>query len=74
MDIEKIRALRLADPFRPFALILDNGRKLVIDRPYGLALSPTKKFVLVPTLPEGVLWFSPDRVREAILLNKRAAK
>jgi hypothetical protein len=74
MDIEEIRALRLADPFRPFALILDNGRKLVIDMPYGLALSPTKKFVLVPTMPEGVIWFSPDRVREAILLSKKLSK
>lgn len=74
MDIEKIRALRLADPFRPFALILDNGRKLVIDKPYGLALSPTKKFVLVPTMPEGAIWFSPDRVREAILLRTKNSK
>jgi hypothetical protein len=74
MEFEDIRALRLADPFRPFALILDNGRKLVIDKPYGLALSPTKKFVLVPTMPEGAIWFSPDRVREAVLLDKTISK
>jgi hypothetical protein len=72
MDIEKIRALRLAHPFKPFALILDNGRKLVIDKPFGLAISPTKQFVLVPTLPEGAVWFSPDQVREAVMLRGNA--
>ena len=74
MDIEKIRALRLADPFHPFALLLDNGRKLVIDKPYGLAISPTKKFVLVPTAPEGAIWFSPERVTDVILLDASVAK
>jgi hypothetical protein len=70
MTIEEIRALRLADPFEPFALILDNGRRLVIDKPYGLAISPTKKFLLVPTVAEGAIWFSPDRVAQVLLLNK----
>ena len=27
MDAEKIRALRLADPFRPFRLLLKDGRQ-----------------------------------------------
>ncbi len=69
MDIEKIRSLRLADPFKPFALILDDGRRLVVDKPYGLAISPTKKFVLFPNLADGAIWFSPDRVVAAPLLE-----
>jgi hypothetical protein len=60
MDIEKILALRLADPFRPFILILDNGRRLNIDKPYRLAVSPTKKFIVVPTTSETDVWFGPD--------------
>ena len=46
MDVEKIRELRLAHPFRPFDLILDDGRRLPVDQPYYLGISPTKRFIV----------------------------
>ena len=58
MDIEKIREYRLADPFRPFFLVLEDGRKLPVDKPFYLGFSPNKSFVTHSTL-DG--WF--ERVR-----------
>jgi hypothetical protein len=62
MDIEQLRELRLAHPFRPFNLILDDGRKLPVDKSYYLAISPTKRSVCHSSIGGGVEWFSPERV------------
>jgi hypothetical protein len=40
MDVERIRQLRLSKPFRPFTLVLKDGRKLNVDLPFRLAISP----------------------------------
>ncbi len=45
MDIEQIRQLRLAHPFVPFNLILRDGRKLPVDKPYYLAFAPDMSFL-----------------------------
>ena len=47
MEYEQIRALRLAYPFRPFNFVLDDGRRVPVDQPYYLAMSPTKRFITV---------------------------
>jgi hypothetical protein len=45
MDIEEIRAARLAHPFRPFSLVLEDGRELPVERAGTLTISPTRRFV-----------------------------
>jgi hypothetical protein len=45
MDIEDIRAARLAHPFRPFSLVLEDGRELPVERAGTLTISPTLRFV-----------------------------
>ena len=50
MDIEQIRAARLAHPFKPFNLVLQDGRELLVDKPYYLGISPTKRFVVHASL------------------------
>jgi hypothetical protein len=40
MSIEEIRALKHAKPFRPFELQTKDGRRVVIDQPVRIALSP----------------------------------
>ena len=52
MDIERIREVRLAHPFKPFYLIMNDGRRLPVERAIYLGISPTKKF-LVYSPPEG---------------------
>lgn len=64
MDVEKIRELRLADPFRPFNLVLEDGRKLPVDEAYYLGISPTKKFVVHSSIDGGYEVIVVGRVRD----------
>jgi len=64
MDIEKIREARLAYPFRPFHLVLENGRNFSVDEAHWLAISPTKKFVLVVLPDDSHVTIAPESVRQ----------
>jgi hypothetical protein len=64
MDIEQLRALRLAHPFRPFYLVMNDGRKLPVDKPYYLGISPTKRFAIHESVGGGYEVIRPDQVRE----------
>ena len=63
MDYEQIRAHRLADPFRPFNLILDDGRVLPVDKPYYLGISPTKRFVVHSSVGDGFEVIRLEQIR-----------
>ncbi len=63
MDIEKIRELRLAHPFKPFALVLKDGRRLPVERAYYLGISPDRRAILL-SMDEGYEIIGPDRVIE----------
>ena len=39
MDVSKLRALRSAHPFKPFYVVLIDGRRLPVERPAYLAIS-----------------------------------
>jgi len=41
MSIDEIQALKHAKPFRPFEIVTKNGRKVRIEQPMRIALSPT---------------------------------
>jgi hypothetical protein len=64
MDIEKIRELRNADPFKPFNLILKDGRKLPVDQSYYLGISPTKRFLSHSSIGGGFETFPPDAITD----------
>jgi hypothetical protein len=40
MRIEEIRALRNAQPFKPFEIVLRNGARVHVARPERMALAP----------------------------------
>lgn len=40
MDAEKLKALKLARPFRPFYVILDDGRRLLVELPHRIGVAP----------------------------------
>jgi len=40
MNVEQIRTRRLAWPFKPFYVVLKDGRRLLVDQPYHLAIAP----------------------------------
>ena len=52
MDVEKIRELRLAYPFKPFYLIMRDGRSLPVEREFYLGIGPKGKN-LVYAAPKG---------------------
>ena len=68
MTAEELRSLRLAVPFRPFELVLDNGRRLRIEQPPYLAISPLGNQILVATGGENVDLLKPEWVKEAVFL------
>jgi hypothetical protein len=41
MSIDEIRALKHAQPFRPFEIVTKNSQKVRIEQPIRIALSPT---------------------------------
>ena len=64
MDIAEIRALRLARPFRPFVLVLDDGRELEVDYPYALGIAPSGKELSFISKLQAVTFLRPSDVRE----------
>ena len=69
MDVEKLRELRLASPFTPFVILLDDGRRFLIDEPYYMGISPTRKCVLVVPKDNKAVWFGPERVKDVVMLG-----
>jgi hypothetical protein len=64
MDPERIRELRLSSPFKPFNLVLRDGRKLPVDRPNALAMSPDGKLLVFLTLDSWFEQLSPNAVTD----------
>jgi hypothetical protein len=73
MDAEQLRRLRLAYPFKPFTLHMEDGRQFLIDQPPYLAISPTGKIILVATGGENVEMFKPEWVKDAIMVDGASA-
>ena len=67
MTVDELRRLRLANPFRPFDLVIDDGRHLAIGKPYHLAISPVGNAIAVATGGENVELLKPEWVKEAIV-------
>ncbi len=47
MTFEEVRKLYHAAPFRPFEIVLANGRKVRVDHPEFMALSPDEDVIVV---------------------------
>lgn len=62
MDIQTIRSWRLAHPFEPFTIVLNNGRRLPVVVPYALAISPTGSEVAYGDEAEGPLFIPVHEV------------
>jgi len=71
MELSKIRALRLAQPFRPFSLVMNDGRKRLVDRNIYLAISPNGRHMLWSSMDGGWERVRPEQVSEVIPLTPR---
>lgn len=54
MNVDDLRALRRAEPFKPFRLQLDDGRTLPVERAAFLAIAPTGTSVVYSSEDGGV--------------------
>ena len=70
MDVQKIRELRLAYPFRPFNLVTDDGHKLLVDKPYYLAIAESGRVLLHSSLNGGFELLKPARVHSVEFLPR----
>jgi hypothetical protein len=64
MEVAKIREVRRRTPFRPYTLVLNDGKRLHVDFPTRLAISPLDNELAYAT-EQGPLFISPASV-EAI--------
>ena len=70
MEAEEIRKLRLAYPFRPFILVLNDGRRFTVDKPPYVAISPLNNVILVAPDEGGMEMLKPQWVKEAIYMDE----
>jgi hypothetical protein len=65
MDINVLRALRSAEPFKPFSMTMRDGRHLPVERPSIVAISPGGGTVVYAALKGGFEFISTDAIAEA---------
>ena len=65
MDGETLVALKLAHPFRPFTMVLADGRRLPIARSSAFAVSPSRRGVVYPKPTGGFELFTVDDIVSA---------
>jgi hypothetical protein len=52
--IDRVKTLYHADPFRPFEVVLNNGRRVVIDDPIHVGFN--EKIIVVPHGRDAMSW------------------
>jgi hypothetical protein len=62
VTLEELRALYYAKPFRPFVLVLEDGRRVRIRDPIFVSFSPRARTVAFPEGRSAIDWVSFDRV------------
>ena len=72
MELEKIRELRNAQPFRPFSLILDDRRRFTVGHPAYLGISP-KQDLLLASSDTGTAWFSSNQIKDINVIQRAKA-
>jgi hypothetical protein len=63
MDLNRLKQLKLADPFRPFYLLLNDGRRFFIRQSYEFAVAPDGSRVAVSG-SESVVLLRLENVRD----------
>lgn len=67
MEIDKLRMLRLAEPFKPFCLIMKSGEQLPVEFPRWLSIAPNGKRVAYSPPMGGVQFISVDDLADAVV-------
>jgi hypothetical protein len=70
MDVEKIRKLRLGEPFKPFSLLTKNGVHLPVEFPRWLSIAPNGKRLAYSPPTGGVEFIPVDDITDAVVDEK----
>ena len=73
MDWKKLRELIVAFPFKPFVLVMDDGRQFPITQPSDMGIQPGGERVLVATEGEKVVFLRTASVKEAVVSRSAAS-
>ena len=67
MNVERLKQLKLAQPFRPFYLVLEDGRRVFVAAPHriGMAMDGSRFGI---SHEEGVELLTLDRVKDIDVL------
>ncbi|HYE21410.1 MAG TPA: hypothetical protein VEA69_23385 [Tepidisphaeraceae bacterium] len=68
MNLEIIRKLRLANPFRPFYVLLADGRRLFVEKPYHVGVSVDLSHMMVCSDGPDAHHLFPDDVADVDVL------
>jgi hypothetical protein len=74
MDLQRVKELKLATPFRPFHVVLDNGERFLVDSAESVGVAPDGSRMGL-WRQQGVVILTPDKVRDvdvAVVSLKRA--
>lgn len=63
-DVVELKNWRYAEPFKPFEMILDDGRKVLVKHPWNIGWSEEARTVAFATGPEELDWVKFSRVVE----------
>jgi hypothetical protein len=68
VDMNRLKTLRLASPFKPFYLLTSDGQRYVIDQPYHLGMAPDASRIGVVAADASVRLLWPQQVVDVDLL------
>jgi len=74
IDVSELRKWRYAEPFRPFELVLDDGRRFLIRNPWNLGWSEKSRTVAFASSLYDVDLVRFDRIQELRPQRRRSAK
>ena len=69
MEVQRLKDLRLSYPFHPFTLILKDGRRLPVDVPYRLGISPKNGEIAYGSDANGPLFLKAAHVSDVEMIN-----
>ncbi len=67
MEADRVRRLRLADPYKAFSLPTKAGEQLPVERPYWIAVAPNGSQVAYSPRTGGVRFIRLEDVTDAVV-------
>jgi hypothetical protein len=71
MELDKIRILRQAKPFRQFYIICKNGRRAFVDQPYQVGIASDGSHLIVCPNGDKTLHLRPDDIKDFDVIHSQ---